>query len=91
MAVVNANDFSGFGFLIRALFGEDGIQMGGRGSMLQYIRALNAAVRAENRADRRACWEAGHFVTQIGKCIDDPEVGLQKAFQQLQDLQEELA
>ncbi len=89
MAVVNANNFSGFRFLIRALFGgETGIQMGGSGSMLQYIRALNAAVRAENRADRRACWEAGHFVTQIGKCIDDPEEGLQKAFQQLQNLQE---
>ena len=75
----------GWSFILQGVFGGYGSQTGigpPRGSMLAYIRALNAAIREENKAERRACWEAGHFVGIAGKCYDDPEEGLQRALNQ---------
>lgn len=74
----------GWQFLVRFLGGGDlsGISSGW-GYNLAAVRALNAAIRAENRANRRQCWEAGHFVSRTGKCVSDPEIGVQKALEQL--------
>jgi len=62
---------------------QTGIGTGQYGVNLAAIRALNAAIRAENRADRQQCWASGHFVSRTGKCVDDPEIGVQKALDQL--------
>jgi len=75
----------GWQFILKGVFGGYGSQTGigpPRGSMLNYIKALHRAIREENKAERRACWEAGHFVGIGGKCYDDPEVGLQRALNQ---------
>ena len=45
------------------------------------LRALYAALRAERREDKRDCWAGGNLWQ--GKCISDPEEGLQKAFDRL--------
>ena len=74
----------GFKWLVQVLGGGEltGIT-GGWGYNLAAVRALNAAIRAENRADRQQCWANGHFVGVTGKCIEDPEIGVAKALAQL--------
>jgi len=74
----------GFKWLVQVLGGGEltGIT-GGWGYNLAAVRALNAAIRAENREDRQQCWANGHFVGVTGKCIEDPEIGVAKALAQL--------
>jgi len=80
---IRGND--GWQWLITFVAGgnQTGIGTGQYGVNLAAIRALNAAIRAENRADRQQCWANGHFVGVTGKCIEDPEIGVAKALAQL--------
>lgn len=53
------------------------------GLNLARVRAWNASMRAEANDERRQCWESGNFVGMTGKCVEDPEVGVEKTLKQL--------
>lgn len=53
------------------------------GLNLARVRAWNASMRAEVNDERRQCWESGNFVGMTGKCVEDPEVGVEKTLKQL--------
>lgn len=73
---------------LNGLFGwmVDGL---GSGINLAAIRAINSATRAEIRDDKKQCWANGHYVNNVGKCITDPEQGLQVAFRNIAELQDD--
>lgn len=73
----------GWQFLVSFLHDSTGISSGIPGYNLQIVRAINAAIRAENRANRQQCWMDGNFVGMSGRCESDPSVGVDKALRQL--------
>ena len=73
----------GWKFLVSFLGDSTGISSAIPGYNLQIVRAINAAIRAENRANRQQCWMDGNFVRMGGACVEDPEVGVAQALKQL--------
>ena len=55
---------------------------------LAMIKAINAFTRGEIVGDKRDCWAAGNYVNNIGKCVEDPNESLDKAFRDLSNLQD---
>lgn len=55
---------------------------------LAMIKAINSFTRAEIVGDKRDCWAAGNYVNNVGKCVEDPNQALDKAFRDLNNLQD---